>query len=183
MGQDLRTDTRKDKRLLVLLAFGVLIVLVRLSGLVPERKMKQHSWGWVEYAGTEDVPQRIVLPQTRQKDEGLSGWPQQHERLPVELTEPLQRHRAITVQGKGENTVTAATVSPRLAFLLGLPLPVNRAAMDELCLLQGIGPKLAASIIDYRQWHGRIHDAQDFRAVPGIGEGLAAKIIPQLTFE
>ena len=183
MGIDQQTDTRKDKRLLVLLAFGVLIHLARISGqVIPDRSMAQHSWGWVEYAGKGNGLQRVLLADG-QHEEIIPDFSQREKGNPGELPEILRRHGAITVPAGGERNTLSPTVSPRLAFLLGRPIPVNRASFDELILLHEVGPKLAASIVDYRDRYGRIGDAQELRAVPGIGKILAARIAPQLTFE
>ena len=157
MTSDQQTDTRKDKRLLVLLALGVLILLARIPDMLPDRPLEQQSWNWVEKAEAGGSLQRTLLAENSRKERTLPGAP----------------------QAKGHHPA----VSPRLAFLLGLPLAVNHASLDELALLEGIGPKLAASIVDYRTRHGRISNAQELRAVPGIGERLAAKLAPCIAFE
>lgn len=182
MGLDQQTDTKKDKRLLVLLAFGVLILSARIPGLLPGWQIKKQSWGWVEYAGKSDDIQRVLLADGQQGGI-IPGLTQGKKLNHIELAEILHRYGAIAVLGDGERSTISPTVSPRLAFLLGRPIPVNRATFDELILLHGVGPKLAASIINYRDRRGRIIDAQELRAVPGIGKILAARIAPQLTFE
>ena len=154
---DQQTDTWKDKRLLVLLAFGILILLFRAPAMLPDRPLEQRSWDWVEVTGEVGRFQRIV-----RSGEGRKG----------DITPGV-------LPGMGQHP----SVSPRLAYLLGLPLAVNRASRDELALLEGIGPKLAASIVDYRTRHGRISNAQELLAVPGIGERLAARLAPRFTFE
>lgn len=180
MGLDQRTESKKDKRVLVLLAFGVLIVLFRFWGQVLDRQLEKQSWGWVEYAGEEDVPRRVLLAETGKNNGNIPDGSLRKMQYSVEMASLLQHHRAIAVPAKG----TASTrITPRLALILGLPFPVNRATFGELTLLQGIGPKLAASIINYREQHGMIANAQEFRAIPGIGERLTARIAPQLTFE
>ena len=157
MGLDQQTDTRKDKRLLVLLAFGVLILLFRAPAMLPDSPLQQQSWNWVEKAEEGSSLQRIV-----RSGDGRKGD------IPPGVLPGIGHH---------------PSVSPRLAYLLGLPLAVNRASLDELALLEGIGPKLAASIVDYRTRHGRISNAQELLSVPGIGECLAAKLAPSFTFE
>jgi competence ComEA-like helix-hairpin-helix protein len=183
MGLDQQTDTKKDKRLLVLLAFGVLFHFARIFGqVIPDRPMVQHLWGWVEYAGRGDGLQRVQFADDRH-GKSIPDFSLREKRNSAELPEMLRRHGAIAVLTGSERSALSSAVSPRLAFLLGRPIPVNRASIDELVLLHGVGPKLAASIVDYRDRHGRIADAQELRAVPGIGKILAAGIAPQLTFE
>jgi competence ComEA-like helix-hairpin-helix protein len=180
MGLDQQTDSGKDKRLLVLLAFGVLLLLSRLPALVPDRQMGEQSWGWVEDSGEESALYRIVLSVTGQNEGNILAGTLPKVQHPVEMMALLQHHRAVSVQGAA---TASSRITPRLALLLGLPFPVNRATLDELTLLQGIGPKLAASIVNYREQHGTITDAREFRAVPGIGERLTARIAPKLSFE
>jgi competence ComEA-like helix-hairpin-helix protein len=179
MTSDQQTDTRKDKRLLVLLALGVLILLARIPDMVPERRLEEQSWGWIEYAAGEP-PRRVPLAEIGRNDGMMLKGVQGQGKRSVELASLLHRRRAVAVHGNG---VLSAGITPRLALLLGLPFSINRASADELALLHGVGPKLAASIIDYRERHGRINDAQDLCAVPGIGERMAARIAPRLAFE
>ena len=55
---------------------------------------------------------------------------------------------------------------------------VNRAGVDELSLLPGIGPALAKEMILYRQTHGRFTNPKDLDKVPGIGPAKLAAIEP-----
>ncbi len=54
---------------------------------------------------------------------------------------------------------------------------VNTADTDALCLLPGVGPKTAESIIALRQELGGFACAEELRLVPGIGEKTLKKII------
>lgn len=62
-----------------------------------------------------------------------------------------------------------------------LPVHVNRAGMEEMCALKGVGPKLAEKIIDFRTKNGPFAGPQDLEKVPGIGkkklEGLLQGVI------
>jgi competence ComEA-like helix-hairpin-helix protein len=46
---------------------------------------------------------------------------------------------------------------------------INRASMEELMKLNGIGPVLAHRIIEYRLKNGPIKDKDELKKVPGIG--------------
>ena len=62
-----------------------------------------------------------------------------------------------------------------------LPVHVNRAGMEEMCALKGVGPKLAEKIIDFRTKNGPFAGPSDLEKVPGIGkkklEGLLQGVI------
>ena len=62
-----------------------------------------------------------------------------------------------------------------------LPIHVNRAGVEEMCALKGVGPKLAEKIIDFRTKNGPFAGPQDLEKVPGIGkkklEGLLQGVI------
>jgi competence ComEA-like helix-hairpin-helix protein len=53
---------------------------------------------------------------------------------------------------------------------------VNDASTTELCRLPGIGPKLAARIVDSRASAGRFASLEDLTRVPGVNANLVARI-------
>jgi competence protein ComEA len=53
---------------------------------------------------------------------------------------------------------------------------INTASVDQLSALPGVGPKLAARIVEYRQKSGSFRSTQDLMNVKGIGEKNFAKI-------
>jgi len=58
----------------------------------------------------------------------------------------------------------------------GGPIDVNTAGVDELETLPGIGPTLAAAIVDDRQRNGPFRSVDDLNRVPGIGEGRLGQL-------
>jgi len=47
---------------------------------------------------------------------------------------------------------------------------INTATVEELTQLQGIGPKYAAQIVEYREQKGPFVSPEDLMKVPGIGQ-------------
>ena len=59
------------------------------------------------------------------------------------------------------------------------PIPVvdlNRASMEELDRLPGVGPVLARRILEHRQSHGRFREVDELLAVRGIGPRLLERM-------
>jgi competence protein ComEA len=55
------------------------------------------------------------------------------------------------------------------ALTLGVPLSLNRATVQDLLLLPGIGPSLASKLIAARDGRGGFTDWEQVDAVPGVG--------------
>ena len=53
---------------------------------------------------------------------------------------------------------------------------INTASAEQLTALPGVGPKLAARIVEYRQKTGSFRATKDLMNVQGIGEKNFAKL-------
>ena len=72
------------------------------------------------------------------------------------------------------------------AMAAGKPAPtakvnLNTASIEQLTTLPGVGPKLAARIVEYRQKSGTFRSTQELINVKGVGEKSFAKIEAWLT--
>ncbi|MEU6238615.1 ComEA family DNA-binding protein [Kitasatospora sp. NPDC047058] len=61
------------------------------------------------------------------------------------------------------------------------PVSLNRATLEQLDTLPGVGPTLAQRIIAFRASHGSFRSLDQLRQVSGIGERTYAEIKPMLT--
>jgi competence protein ComEA len=57
---------------------------------------------------------------------------------------------------------------------------INTASASELDALPGIGPKVAARIVEYRQKNGPFKKIEELMNVQGIGEKNFLKLKPQI---
>ena len=79
-------------------------------------------------------------------------------------------------------TVVAAPGQPLAAALLyGGKLDLNRATLEDLAALPGIGPERAARIVRRRQQRGPYRSVDDLRDVPGVGEATVNRLRPLVT--
>ena len=61
------------------------------------------------------------------------------------------------------------------------PIDLNKADIEELQAVRGIGPALAERIVDYRTANGKFNSLNDLMAVRGIGASKFEKIKGQVT--
>lgn len=64
-------------------------------------------------------------------------------------------------------------------FVESEPININRASLDELIALPGIGPALAQRIINYRSEHGPFQSVEELERVSGIGPQTVQNIIDE----
>lgn len=82
---------------------------------------------------------------------------------------------------------TSQTAQPRAsqsaasAEKVSAPINLNTATVADLERLPGIGPKVAARIVDYRTKKGPFKKTEELMNVQGIGEKSFLKLRAQLT--
>jgi len=82
--------------------------------------------------------------------------------------------------------VLAALVSASALEAAAKPAPsakvnINTASVEQLATLPGVGEKLAARVVEYRQKSGGFKSIQELMNVRGIGEKNFQKIESHLT--
>lgn len=99
----------------------------------------------------------------------------------AERFEALDRAPASTPPASTPGPVRAPRPLARTApASIPTPLDLNRASQDDLERLPGIGPGLAARIIDSRTRRGTFGSVDDLRRVRGIGDTTLARLRPLL---
>ena len=73
-------------------------------------------------------------------------------------------------------TPPAATAKPASTAVVN----INTASATEIATLPGVGAKMAARIIEYRQKNGPFKKVEELMNVRGIGEKNFLKLKPQL---
>lgn len=63
-----------------------------------------------------------------------------------------------------------------LAVSLFAKIDINKAGVDELSSIKGIGVKKAEAIVKYRKSHGKFKSYDDLENVKGIGPSLVENI-------
>ena len=81
------------------------------------------------------------------------------------------------------STAGSADVPPQATLMLFQKIPVNKADAGLLQTIPGIGPELAARIVDTRIREGRFNSPEDRLKVAGIGKKRKELLQNKLHFE
>jgi competence ComEA-like helix-hairpin-helix protein len=185
MGPSLMGHNKKDKRLLVLLALGALIIFFNLN-LNPVSGNRLTDFYWLELGETN---QSVYRSSNHSQIVSFSRAHGKDNSVPLEkttldtLSEVIAHQKVVAASIVPGESFTLAPVSPVLSFFLSQPLLINNADPEELALIPGIGPVLAGKIIVHRQKNGPFNDKNSLLAVPGIGPKTASRITPFFRFE
>ena len=94
--------------------------------------------------------------------------------------------KSLRIVATGLALVLAFMASTGLASAASKPAPagrinVNTASVEQFATLPGVGQKLAARIVEYRQKSGSFKAVQELMNVKGIGEKNFVKLEAHLT--
>lgn len=82
----------------------------------------------------------------------------------------------MVLQGALASATWAESGRPGKHFVILLPVDINQADAETLSrVMDGIGPKKAQAIIDYRNQHGPFHTIDELTRVKGIGAGTLSR--------
>ena len=97
-----------------------------------------------------------------------------NEEAPPAIVEVSKNDTVLQIQPKKE---------PKKRKNAALPVHINSASVDELCALNGVGPKLAEKILGVREANGPFKTPEDLKKVPGIGKKKLEKLLPGVIFD
>jgi competence protein ComEA len=140
----------------------------------------------VDVAGEVRHPGVYRLPPGSRADAAvqLAGGVTAHaQRAAVNLAMPLHDGQQVVVPSRGAAAAPAApsgassgTASAAAAGAPSQPISLSTATVEQLDTLDGIGPTLAARIVQYRDAHGGFKSVDELRQVSGIGDKRFAAI-------
>jgi competence protein ComEA len=140
----------------------------------------------IELDGKVHRPSLLVYsqPSTVQQVIGDGGgFRGEHSLSAAEGKDVLIQDAALMIEsGKnGKIYIQQKTLSVKALYILGRPIPLNRARAEDLDRLPGIGPGLAQRIVEYRQALGKFSSLGQLKEVKGIKEKTFEKIKGYLT--
>lgn len=177
--------SKKDKRLLVLLAFGSIVIFSDINLFDPQTPVPDPQT-WIELQGREKVLYRsksegaladTVNVMSMFEATGVSD----HEYI-SDLKKLMHTKGTLSINKNLEKQYTISSVSPRLSFFLGQPFSINSAEAEELSLVPGIGPSMAKKIINYREENGPLSSAYQMEKIPGVGTRTRIKLQKYFTY-
>lgn len=111
------------------------------------------------------------------------------EALVVENTAPLPGERDSLVNNANivskidSNNAARPKKERKNVKKVNLPVHINSASVEELCALNGVGPKLAEKILATRIALGPFKTGEDLQKVPGIGKKKLEKLLLGVIFD
>lgn len=136
---------------------------------------------WVHVDGAVVAPGVYGLPEGARVYEALDmagGVVPGANMAPINLAAPVSDGSKVRVPFEGEETAILVNSAPGAPPALDSGLVnINTASAAELERLPGIGPALAAAIVEERQRGGPYATPEDLLRVSGIGDKKLAKLI------
>ena len=140
------------------------------SNLAPELRDQY----MIEVAGAVKHPGIYTFdnPATAYQVIQSTGGPIGERRLPLDTPgDTLDTGMRVELQGSSAECaqVIIAPMSYRKRLVLGIPIELNQARVEDLAMIPGISHGLARRIIEFRESHGPFKTWNDLRRVKGIG--------------
>ena len=142
-------------------------LLLQPPARTPDAQITVHIAGEVVFPGLV-----VVAPEARVADAiaAAGGTTRAADLTAINLAAPLHDGEQIVIPPESEGEPGRAVVDGQGR------VHINRASVDELEQLPGVGPVLAARIAAHREENGPFRVVEDLLDVAGIGEGKLATL-------
>ena len=141
--------------------------------------LQVHLAGAVQRPGLSEVPAGYRVGDLLDAADGTHA---DADLAAVNLAERLRDGQQVYVPRQGEQSPAGFAGSRGATGATSSALiDVNTATASQLEELPGIGPALAARIVDYRDEHGPFATLDALERVPGIGPSKLAQLRPHAT--
>jgi len=96
---------------------------------------------------------------------------------------PLETGTLVMVvnDNPGQIRVRLGRMEARKRLVFSIPLDLNQATLEDLCLISGVGESLAREIIAYRDRRGAFRSVDELKEVNGIGDQNYPSLKPFVT--
>jgi competence protein ComEA len=92
----------------------------------------------------------------------------------IMLSEQLSTGKTVAIESHGGLRIVEMNNANKLA--LGIPIDINKATLEDLMLISGIGEKTAWQIIQFREKSGRFLRVEDLMKIHGIKDKKFQKL-------
>jgi len=187
---------KTDYRLLVLLAFGLLIICIHLSGLISPSERYSFADGQdksIVWLAGDDISNGLYWISSHPLSQQNDNW--QSIYASFDLNSPSDAHDVNTIIVSHQNQQNISgfrldngsspiAISPpaKIYPFFFEPLPINEADSELLTTIPGIGSKLAEKIITLRQEKNKFSSPDELLEVSGIGHNKLEKLLQYLAF-
>lgn len=138
--------------------------------------------GEVQKKGVYAVEAGIRIEEALKQAGGIWGGVYVH---PEDLKREIHQSSRILIQSnlRGEAQILVAPLEGMKRRILGIPINLNAASIEDLDTLPGIGPQIAKAIVDHRQRFGPFQSVEDLTQIPGIGPKKMASLRPYVSLQ
>lgn len=157
-----------------------LILLVGHSVSSPKANIshapQEYIYVEVEAQGVE--PTVVRMPKGTTMSDVMAYLGLKPTNLPATTLKSGQR-----IEVHPEGTITLGFMTGERLFALGIRIPLNKATVEDLIVLPGIGEKMATKIVDFRRQKGRISSYDDLLLIRGLGPRILKVLKDYTTLE
>ncbi len=101
--------------------------------------------------------------------------------IPSSVYTKIKSGDKVILHDKG--AASLSRISGKKSLVLGIPIGVNSAGIDDLIALPGVGIKLAKRILEYRELNGGFKSVDELDNVEGIGRKKIEAIKPFINLD